>query len=79
MIASYLKLKSWETTKLGFLVATPLFSDRISDKNIWSGMLAYLLPHWAGFPGGSADVTCSIDVRKGRVHMIIHFQATIFS
>lgn len=42
-------------------------------------MPAYLLPDWAGLPGGRADVTCSIDVRKGRVHVIIHLQATVFS
>ena len=42
-------------------------------------MLAYLLPDRAGMPGGRANITCGVDVREGRVHVVIHLQATVFS
>lgn len=45
----------------------------------WSLVQAHLLPDWARLPACSTDVSSSIDVRKWCVHLVIHFQATIFS
>ena len=43
------------------------------------GPQPHLLPDRDGMPGGRANITCSVDVREGRVHVVIHLQATVFS
>lgn len=73
-----LKVENIDNQKVGFAGSNALFSDGVSEKNVIM-YAAYLLPEWAGLPGSCTDVTCSIDIRKGCVHMIIYSKATVFS